>query len=100
MKKISFRRMLPSRILVMSFIVIIFIGTFFLSLPIAVKEGQSISILTALFTATSAVSVTGLTLVDVSMVFSPFGKSIILILISNRSILLICRSLRIDENLK
>jgi len=81
MKKISFRRMLPSKILVMSFIVIIFIGTFFLSLPIAVKEGQEISILTALFTATSAVSVTGLSLVDVSLVFSPFGKSIILILI-------------------
>ncbi|MGB6129732.1 MAG: potassium transporter TrkG [Psychrilyobacter sp.] len=81
MKKISFRRMLPSKILVMSFIVIIFIGTFFLSLPIAVKEGQEISILTALFTATSAVSVTGLSLVDVSLVFSPFGKTIILILI-------------------
>ncbi|WP_028855722.1 TrkH family potassium uptake protein [Psychrilyobacter atlanticus] len=81
MKKISFRRILPSKILVMSFIVIILIGTFFLSLPIAVKEGQDISILTALFTATSAVSVTGLSLVDVSLVFSPFGKSVILILI-------------------
>lgn len=81
MKKISFRRMLPSRILVMSFIVIILIGTFFLSLPIAVKKGQDISVLTALFTATSAVSVTGLSLVDVSMVFSPFGKAVILILI-------------------
>ena len=81
MKKISFRRILPSKILVMSFIVIILIGTFFLSLPIAVKEGQGISILTALFTATSAVSVTGLSLVDVSQVFSPFGKSVILILI-------------------
>lgn len=81
MKKISFRRILPSRILVMSFIAIIFIGTFFLSLPIAVNKGQNISILTALFTATSAVSVTGLSLVDVSMVFSPFGKIVILILI-------------------
>ncbi|MEI6856046.1 potassium transporter TrkG [Psychrilyobacter sp.] len=81
MKKISFRRILPSRILVLSFIVIILIGTFFLSLPIAVNKGQEISILTALFTATSAVSVTGLTLVDVSMIFSPFGKAVILILI-------------------
>jgi trk system potassium uptake protein TrkH len=81
MKKISFRRMLPSRILVMSFIVIILIGTFFLSLPIAVNEGRGISVLTALFTATSAVSVTGLSLVDVSTVFSPFGKAVILILI-------------------
>jgi len=81
MKKISFRRILPSRILVMSFIVMILIGTFFLSLPIAVKEGQDISVLTALFIATSAVSVTGLSLVDVSMVFSPFGKGVILILL-------------------
>jgi len=81
MKKISFRKILPSKILVMSFIVIILIGTFFLSLPFAVNKGQNISILTALFTATSAVSVTGLTLVDVSKVFSPFGKSVILILI-------------------
>ncbi len=81
MKKISFKRMLPSKILVMSFIVIILIGTFFLSLPFAVYKGQDISILTALFTATSAVSVTGLSLVDVSKVFSPFGKAIILILI-------------------
>lgn len=81
MKKISFKRMLPSRILVMSFIAIILIGTFFLSLPFAVKKGEDISVLTALFTATSAVSVTGLSLVDVSVIFSPFGKIVILILI-------------------
>jgi len=81
MKKLSFKRVLPSRILVMSFIVIILIGTIFLSLPFSVNEGEDISILTALFTATSAVSVTGLSLVDVSKVFSPFGKVIILILI-------------------
>ena len=81
MKKISFKRMLPSKILVMSFIVIIFIGTFLLSLPVSVIKGQDISVLTALFTATSAVSVTGLSLVDISVVFSPFGKTIILILI-------------------
>ncbi len=81
MKKLSFKRMLPSRILVISFVAIIIVGTFFLSLPFAVNDNQSISILTALFTATSAVSVTGLSLVDVSKVFSPFGKIVILILI-------------------
>lgn len=81
MKKISFKKMLPSKILVMSFIIIILIGTFFLSLPVAVNKGEHISFMTALFTATSAVSVTGLSLVDVSQVFSPFGKSVILILI-------------------
>ncbi|MCK5780406.1 MAG: potassium transporter KtrB [Psychrilyobacter sp.] len=81
MKKLSFRRMLPSKILVMSFIVIILIGTFFLSLPFSTNPTEHISVLTALFTATSAVSVTGLSLVDVSKVFSPFGKVVILILI-------------------
>ena len=81
MKKISYRRISPSRILVSSFIIIISIGTFFLSLPMAVIPGKSISILTALFTATSAVSVTGLSVVDVSKTFSPFGKAVILVLI-------------------
>jgi len=81
MRKISIKRILPSRMLVMSFLIIIVIGTVFLSLPQAVNMGQKISVLTALFTATSAVSVTGLSLVDVSEVFSVFGKIVILILI-------------------
>ncbi len=81
MKKLSFRRLSPSRILVSSFIIIISIGTFFLSLPVAVMPAERISVLTALFTATSAVSVTGLSVVDVSKTFSPFGKAVILILI-------------------
>ena len=81
MKKLSFRRLSPSRILVSSFIIIISIGTFFLSLPVAVMPAERISVLTALFTATSAVSVTGLSVVDVSKTFSSFGKAVILVLI-------------------
>ncbi len=81
MKKLSFRRLSPSRILVSSFIIMISIGTFLLSLPMAAMPAERISVLTALFTATSAVSVTGLSVVDVSKTFSPFGKAVILVLI-------------------
>jgi trk system potassium uptake protein TrkH len=71
----------PSKILLLSFVVIILIGTFFLSLPISCYDGVKQSVLTALFTATSAVSVTGLSVVDVSTTYNYFGKTIILILI-------------------
>lgn len=71
----------PSKILLLSFVIIILVGTFFLSLPISCYDGARQSILTALFTATSAVSVTGLSVVDVSTTYNYFGKTIILILI-------------------
>lgn len=75
------KNLTPSKILLLSFVVIILIGTVFLSLPIASYEGVENSPLTALFTATSAVSVTGLSVVDVSTTYNYFGKTIILILI-------------------
>ncbi len=75
------KNLTPSKILLLSFVVIILIGTVFLSLPISHYEGVDTSPLTALFTATSAVSVTGLSVVDVSKTYNYFGKTIILILI-------------------
>ncbi|BDU50303.1 TrkH family potassium uptake protein [Haliovirga abyssi] len=71
----------PSQILINSFLVIIFIGTTLLSLPISKTNNGSFDIVTAIFTATSAVSVTGLSIVDVSTYYNDFGKVIILILI-------------------
>lgn len=71
----------PSKILLLSFISIILLGTLFLSLPISYFEGVEHSVLTALFTSTSAVCVTGLSVVDVSKTYTYFGKTIILILI-------------------
>ncbi|NJK96529.1 MAG: ATPase, partial [Bacteroidales bacterium] len=62
-----------------SFLIIIFIGSGLLMLPNATF--QPISYFEALFTSVSAVCVTGLVVVDTASVFTPLGKSIILILI-------------------
>ncbi len=75
------KNLTPSKILLLSFVVIILIGTVLLSLPISYYKKGDYSPLTALFTATSAVSVTGLSVVDVSKTYNYFGKTIILILI-------------------
>jgi trk system potassium uptake protein TrkH len=55
-------------------------GTLLLSLPFA-RSGEPLSLLDALFTATSAVCVTGLTVVDTGSRFSPAGQAVVLALI-------------------
>ena len=57
------------------------LGTILLVLPISSSTGESTSFVDALFTATSAVCVTGLVVVDTSGHWSAFGQVIILILI-------------------
>ena len=69
-----------SRILVFSFLTIILVGTVLLMLPQAVN-GNRLSFIDSLFTATSATCVTGLTVVDTGTKFTHFGQMIILILI-------------------
>lgn len=69
----------PAQLFVGSFLLIIFMGTLLLLLPNATHEG--ITTLDALFTATSAVCVTGLIVVDTGSYFTQFGQIIILILI-------------------
>ena len=69
----------PSWIMVGSFITMIFAGTGLLLLPRATING--ISFFDALFTATSAVCVTGLTTIDVASTFTTAGHIIILVLI-------------------
>ena len=71
----------PAQTLVAGFLIIIIMGTFLLSLPIASNNNQSIPFLDALFTATSAVCVTGLTVVNTYAHWSLFGKVTIIILI-------------------
>ncbi|MBP6397664.1 MAG: hypothetical protein KA340_07270, partial [Saprospiraceae bacterium] len=66
-------------IFVLSFIILILCGTFFLMLPAATTKG--ISVLDALFTITSGVTVTGLTVVDTNSAFTLFGKTILIIFI-------------------
>lgn len=71
----------PPRTLLMGFGVIIFIGAMLLRLPYAAVNGQSLSFIDALFTATSAACVTGLVLFDTGTYFTTFGHWVILFLI-------------------
>jgi trk system potassium uptake protein len=69
----------PPKALVLGFIAIIAVGTVLLSLPAASADGQPLHWLDALFTATSALCVTGLAVVDTGTRFSLFGHVVILI---------------------
>lgn len=75
------RRIAPPVLLVLSFAALILVGTVLLSLPVSWGAGRRIGTLDALFTATSAVCVTGLITVDTARVWSPFGQGVILTLI-------------------
>lgn len=74
------KKFYPARLLALSFLVVISLGTIILLLPFSSVSGK-ISFLNALFTATSAVCVTGLTVVDTATYFTRFGQIVILILI-------------------
>jgi trk system potassium uptake protein TrkH len=67
-------------ILAGSFALVILCGTAVLSLPFA-RSGGPIAAVDALFTATSAVCVTGLTVVETGTRFSPAGQAVVLGLI-------------------
>ncbi|MGR3294847.1 MAG: TrkH family potassium uptake protein [Candidatus Bathyanammoxibius sp.] len=71
----------PGVVISGSFLIIIFIGAGFLSLPQATASGERIPFLDAIFTSTSATCVTGLIVRDTGQYFSTFGQVIILILI-------------------
>lgn len=75
MQQKSFR---PAKLFVLSFMLLIVAGTLLLMLPGASVSG--ISFVDALFTATSAVTVTGLAVLDTGKVFTIFGQSVILFL--------------------
>lgn len=73
--------MSPPQLIMLIFVLLIFTASILLSLPISAAEGVTISWLDALFTATSAVCVNGLVVIDTGTSFSMFGQVIILILI-------------------
>jgi trk system potassium uptake protein TrkH len=79
--KFSYRRTLlnPAQFFVVSFILIILLGSFLLMLPKATVDG--ISFIDAMFTSTSAVCVTGLIVVDTATYFTGLGQFIIMLLI-------------------
>ena len=69
------------QILVLGFAGLILSGVALLMTPYASKSGDSLRFVDAMFTATSAVCVTGLVVVDTGTYFSVFGQSVILLLI-------------------
>ncbi|WP_091016630.1 TrkH family potassium uptake protein [Paenibacillus amylolyticus] len=73
--------MSPPQLIMMIFFTLIWIGAILLALPISSSTGNSIGLLDALFTATSAICVNGLIVLDTGSVFSTFGQVIIMILI-------------------
>ena len=71
----------PVKTIIIFFIALIFLGTVFLCLPFARQDNAKFSLITCLFTATSAVCVTGLSVVSIRDYFTNFGQIVILFLL-------------------
>lgn len=74
------RKQSPARLLIYSFMAMIAIGALLLMLPASSRTG-SLTFVDALFTATSAGCVTGLSVLDVAETLTPFGQGVLLALI-------------------
>ncbi len=74
------KRWHPTQVLALGFVLVDLLGAFLLSLPFA-SNGSPPAFIDALFTSTSAVCVTGLTVVNTGLHFSLFGQLVILSLI-------------------
>ncbi|SNU08285.1 trk system potassium uptake protein TrkH [Lachnospiraceae bacterium] len=75
------KKMQSAQLIPLSFLLAIAVGTILLMLPFSTVEGESTDIVTALFTATTSICVTGLVVVDSFAHWTLFGKIIILIMI-------------------
>ena len=80
-RRIERMKLNPAQIMVLGFASVILIGSILLNLPIASRNGESVGFINALFTATSAVCVTGLVVVDTGTYWTVFGQTVILLLI-------------------
>ncbi len=74
-------RLQTPQVLILGFALLILIGTLLLKLPAASATGQSIGWMDAFFTATSAITVTGLAVLTTATDFTRFGQSIVLVLL-------------------
>ncbi len=75
------RNLSSSQVIIMGFAAVILLGSLLLMLPFATRGGQGACFTDALFTATSAVCVTGLIVQDTATYWSGFGQTVILLLI-------------------
>ena len=70
-----------TQVILLSFLVVIFIGSILLALPFSTKSGEAVPYIDALFTATTATCVTGLVTLPTVTTWSIFGQVVILLLI-------------------
>ncbi|MBF0407087.1 MAG: hypothetical protein HQM10_07025 [Candidatus Riflebacteria bacterium] len=71
----------PSRLIALGFLGVILLGTLLLLLPVSMTSSSKPSFITALFTSTSAVCVTGLNVIDPGTYYTFFGQLVIVALI-------------------
>ena len=75
------RSLSTTQIIMLSFLIVILVGSLLLSLPISSANGEPVHYLDALFTATTSVCVTGLVTLPTVTTWSVFGQVVILLLI-------------------
>ncbi len=75
------KKMSPGRFIALGFAFVILIGALILYLPFTQRDGVDVTFIDALFTSTSAVCVTGLTVVDTYDTFNVFGQTVVALLI-------------------
>ena len=90
------KRLTTSQIIMLGFAGMILLGTALLMLPVSSRSREITSFPDALFTATSAVCVTGLVLHDTAGYWSAFGQAVLLQCYSVRGIQVIAA----QENLQ
>ena len=78
--RLSYSKFTLYQLIIASFIFVITLGSLLLYLPLSTVSGN-IHFIDALFTATSAVCVTGLTVIDISKELTFFGRIVLIILI-------------------
>lgn len=78
---LGFKKLSPPQKIALSFLLVIFLGAFLLTLPISTKSGTLFHPIDALFIATSATCVTGLTTYTIAETFNTFGQIVLLLLI-------------------
>lgn len=79
--KKTIKQVSPAKLFFLAYLVTIFVGGFLLSLPLAAQSGTWTGFMDAIFTATSALCVTGLTTLVTANHWSAFGKLVIIVLI-------------------
>lgn len=75
------RKSNPALMMAVSFLFIIMVGSGMLLMPRCIQHGVHLSWIDSLFTATSAVCVTGLTTIDVPSTFTCLGQLVVMLLI-------------------